>query len=53
MTELTVTEKYHCPHNPKVAKKIGKIAGAASEVFVCTSCRNDPDLNKFSEEMLA
>ena len=45
-------EKYQCPHLPKVAKKIGMLAGCQAEIFVCESCKDDPDLEEFSEVMV-
>ena len=42
-------EKYQCPHEPKVAKKVGTLAGCQAEIFVCDSCKNDPALEEFSE----
>lgn len=34
---------------PKAAKKIGMLAGNQVEIFVCESCKDDPDLKEFSE----
>ena len=41
-----------CPHNPKTVKKVGTLFGEICQVMVCDSCRHDPDLSKFKEEVL-
>ena len=41
-----------CSHEPKTVKKTGIILGQLHEILVCSSCKNDPDLSEFKEEVV-